>query len=208
MSTGRRPGYRLMDYFVVEGLNSFACTLLLLSLFFWTKGRFGFGELENLLLGVAQGVVYIGSARLGGRWSDRLGYDRMLMVGVGGTGVVALGGWLLPGPWGPFVLIGTFMFFMGLTWPALEAVVMHVGSPMSAPRRLGIYNMVWSATGALGFFASGWLFGWRPDAVIWGAGVVFMVELVWLGVRRGGGRACDVAGGGPEPHVGERPPRG
>ncbi|MCP5489422.1 MAG: MFS transporter [Verrucomicrobia bacterium] len=182
-----RPTQTLSDYLVIAGLNSFACTLFILSLFFWTRTRFGFTDGQNLLLGVVQGAIYVFAARWGGSFSDRIGHDRCFGLGITGMALATLPGWMLPDPWGPYVMMAFFITSMGFTWPALQAAVIRVPGKLTIPRRLGIYNVIWSSTGAIGFFASGAIFRWNPDAVIWGAGLIFIAELAWIALRRGSG---------------------
>lgn len=49
------------------------------------------------------------------------------------------------------------------------------------PNRLGLYNVVWALGDGLGFAASGWLFSWRPDSIVWMAGVIHLLQ--WLGFK-------------------------
>jgi predicted MFS family arabinose efflux permease len=46
---------------------------------------------------------------------------------------------------------------MCFTWPNLEALVSENEPPRSLARRVGIYNVVWAATGAVAYSAGGWL---------------------------------------------------
>lgn len=178
------PRLRLHDYFVIEGLNSFACTIFGSCLFFWTRARYGYSDAANLWLGTVQGLVYTIAPVLGGRWGDRHGHDRMVSIGTLGMLLAAALTWLLHLPWLPFLTLPLFIISMCLTWPSLEAaVVLHPGR-LSTPDRLGIYNMVWSGLGSVGFFAAGALFRLAPDAILLAVLGFHAVQGVWLMIPR------------------------
>lgn len=174
------PRLRLHDYYFIEGFNSFACTIFGSCLFFWTRARYGYSDTANLWLGTLQGLVYTVAPVLGGRWGDRCGHDLMVRIGTLGMLAAAALTWLLHVPWLPFFTLPLFIVSMCLTWPSLEAaVVLHPGR-LSTPDRLGIYNMVWSGLGSLGFFAAGALFRLTPDAILLAVLGFHAVQFAWL----------------------------
>ncbi len=206
--TPATPGrLRLADYYVIEGLNSAAATLFLLSIFFWTKHRFGFSDGANLLLGVAQGICYLIFSPLGGRLGDRAGYLRVVLISVGAAILLLLGGLAVPGAWMPFVLIAAYTAAMALIWPSLEGAIMHAPGRLTMPQRAAMYNIVWALAGALGFFASGALFAWRPDAVLGCPVLLHAAQLVWIALRRAGAAAADARAAMDMPHGGDTVPR-
>jgi MFS family permease len=48
------------------------------------------------------------------------------------------------------------------------------------PNRLGLYNVMWALGDGIGFAASGWLFSWRPDSIVWVAGGIHLLQWLWL----------------------------
>ncbi|NLF37914.1 MFS transporter [bacterium] len=196
---------RLAEYYCIEGLNSFACTLFINSIYFWTRARFGFSDTMNLLLGATQGGVYVLAARWGGKASDRLGYDRQMLATLALMAAVLSIGWWPPLTMAPYIVLALLTIGMGAFWPANEAVVMHSPGALSMPQRLGAYNVVWSLMGALGFFASGALFDVHANLIFLVPAALFVVEIVWLlrpsrGTTRAGVTAMAL------PHTGVRVP--
>jgi MFS family permease len=171
---------RLPDYFVIEGLNAFACTIFGSCLYFWTRARYGYSDADNLWLGSLQGLAYVLVPPLGGRLGDRWGHDHLVRAGTLGMLAATLLTWLIHLPWLPFLTLPLFIAAMSLTWPSLEAaVVLHPGR-LSTPDRLGIYNLVWSALGSISFFSAGALFQFTPDAMLLAVLVFHALQLAWL----------------------------
>lgn len=175
-----RPKLPLLQYFLLEGVNAFNGTIFLYCIFFWTSRRFGYSASDNLFLTATHGLTYIVATRFGGRLSDRLGYDRMLSFCFLGMAATLLLGWI-PSWWGtPFVVMMAYSFFIGPTWPTLEAVVLHCPGKTSVPNRLGFYNISWALGDAVGFACGALLFPWHPDSVLWVPGILHAVKWVWL----------------------------
>lgn len=174
------PRLRLHDYFIVEGLNAFACTIFGSCLYFWARARYGYSDADNLWLGSWQGLLYMLVPPLGGRLGDRWGHERMVRAGTLGMLAATLLTWLVHLPWLPFLTLPLFIAAMSLTWPSLEAaVVLHPGR-LSTPDRLGIYNVVWSVLGSLSFFSAGALFRLAPDAMLLAVLAFHLLQLAWL----------------------------
>ena len=168
----------LPAYFTIEGLSSFASTLFQQGIFFWTTGRFHYTDTENLLLGATMGLVYVIMSISGGRMADRMGCDRSMQTGFLGVAVSVLA--LLRCNWHytPFLMAALYVGSIALVWPSIEAAIMHADSRMAAPKRLGMYNTVWSLTGAAGFFVSGFLVTWDIDAIVWIPAAVIGAQLL------------------------------
>ena len=192
---------RLPDYYVIEGINAFACTIVGACLFFWTRARYGFSDTENLLLGCVQGLFYVLVPPLGGRLGDRFGHDRLVLIGT--VGMLLAEALLLAvhQRWVPFLALPIFIAAMSLTWPSLEAaVVIHPGR-LSTPDRLGLYNVVWACVGAASFFSAGALFRLAPDAILVAALLAHLGQLAWQLFPRGTQLKAEVE---RAPHRGDR----
>ena len=141
--------------FVLEGMNSFATVYYFYYLYFFMHRVHGFHNKANLELAALNGLVCMVSSWGGGKFCQRFGYFLSLKVGftlmaaslAAGLGATSVTGQVL-------VMVGT-TFGMGFTWPALEALVSHGESPARLPGMIGIYNVVWAATGALAYFTGG-----------------------------------------------------
>lgn len=185
------PGrLRLHDYYVIEGLNAFACTILGSCIYFWTRARYGYDDATNLWLGGLQGIFYVLMPPLGGRLGDRFGHARMTLLGTLGMIVASVLLLAVHQAWMPFLALPLFISAMSLSWPSLEAaVVLHPGR-LSTPDRLGIYNVVWSSLGSLSFFSAGALFRIAPDTILWTALAIHIAQAAWLLWPRGEAPAC------------------
>jgi 8-oxo-dGTP diphosphatase len=159
--------HTIATYYLVGGINSLAATLFTYCSFFWARGTFGFSDEWNLRMGALQGVAAVLSAHFGGRLGDRLGFDRLLKIALPVLVAILLSGAWLHWHWTPLLFTTLYVAVVVSTWPSVEASVLHAPSRLSMPSRLGYYNIVWSATSALGFLLAGWIYRWQPAAILW-----------------------------------------
>ena len=153
-----RPSPSKTGYYVLEGLNSFATAYYFNYLMFLLRDVHGFGNLQNLTVSAVHGFIYIGGSWYGGRFGQRHGYFTSLRIGFGGMAAAVVVGWLVPALWGQLLALGLWTITMCFTWPILEALVSEHETPDRLPDRVGLYNVVWAGTAALGFSCGGWLF--------------------------------------------------
>ena len=158
----------LKRYYLLEGLNALGTNVFFLGVFFHARINHGFSDGANLMLAAAQGAAYVLATRTGGRLADRVGADRSIALGLAGMCLSLLGGWLLPQAAALFAAIALYSASTALTWPALEAAIARTPGRTALARRAGLYNVIWSLTGAVGFFFSGPLFALQPDTVFLG----------------------------------------
>lgn len=174
--------------FILEGLNSVATTLYFFYLFVFMAKVYGFGDRENLILSATYGLLYAVCARGGGRFGQRFGYRTALGLGFGIMALALGAGFLartLSGHIGSMVV---WTFGVCLTWPNLEALVSEKELPVRLPGIVGIYNIVWAATGAVAFFSGGAMIealGLR--SIFWVPIVIHCVQLALLFLERGEG---------------------
>lgn len=142
-------------YFVIEGLNSFGTTYYFYYFYFFMRQQFGFGDKANLALAALNGFVYMFAAWWGGRFAQRTGYFTALKLGF----ALMLGALLLgaqaESASGQIVVMLVAVIGMCFTWPTLEALVSEGETPLGLQRMVGIYNVVWAATGAVAYFIGG-----------------------------------------------------
>lgn len=173
----------LGDYYLLEGLNSGAATLFLLSIFFWTRARFGFSDAANLWLGVVQGGIYIAFSWYGGRMADRIGYHRAIGWSIAAAVCILSALLVAPWPMAPYLVMALYTAAMAMIWPSLEAAIVHTPGRWTTPQRVAIYNVTWAAAGVMGFFASGQLFTWWHGAIIVVPVGLHVAQLGWLALR-------------------------
>ena len=168
-----RPSPSKTGYYVLEGLNSFATAYYFNYLMFLLRDLHGFANLQNLTVSAVHGFLYIGASWLGGRFGQRSGYFVSLRIGFGGMAASIAVGWLVPALWGQLLALGLWTFTMCFTWPILEALVSEHETAARLPNRVGLYNVIWAGTAALGFSCGGWIFEhlghaslyWLPIAI-------------------------------------------
>jgi len=141
--------------FLLEALNGFASSLYFNYIFFFLREHFGFGAKGNLLFCAANGLIYAIGAFYGGKFAQRRGYFRALTIGwwtVIASQLIALFSVSVTGQW-----IAMIVWTLGIcvTWPTFEALTCEGESVATLPRKVGIYNVVWSVAFALGLFLGG-----------------------------------------------------
>jgi hypothetical protein len=152
-------------YYVVEALASQGSVLLLNCIFFFTHQAFHWTVTQNLMLASGQGVFYVCGALSASAVSGRIGRRRMFL-GIQAVllslAVIAL---LLPRPTiVPFVLL-VYTAFSAAAWPALESLVSGDAGGVVLSKRLGMYNLVWSANNAITLAVSGAVIQRWPSGV-------------------------------------------
>lgn len=163
MPSSRRD---LRVVYAVEGITCVGTNLLLLGIYFYTQEKLGWGLMQNFLLAAAQGLVYVAGSLLAHPVTVWLGGRRNALVAIYG-GMAALAG--LAGaassPWLITTLLLLYTLVTSLNWPMLESLVSSDVDAHELSRRVGVYNLVWSGTGALAIAANGALIAYAPLGV-------------------------------------------
>jgi predicted MFS family arabinose efflux permease len=142
-------------YFILEGLNSFAVVYFFYYLYFYMQKVYGFGNKANLALAAMNGGTYALTAWFGGRFAQRFGYFPALKLGFA-VMALALGlGWALDSVAGEILVMVLVVVGMSFTWPTLEALVSENEPAAGLQHMIGVYNVVWATTAAVGNFIGG-----------------------------------------------------
>jgi predicted MFS family arabinose efflux permease len=142
-------------YFALEGLNSFGTTYYFYYLYFFAQKSFGFDNKANLALAALNGGIYAVAAWWGGRYAERAGYFTALKTGFAIMLASLLAGIAVQSAAGQVLVMCGTVIGMCFTWPTLEALVSHGESRHGVQQMVGVYNVVWAATGALAYFSGG-----------------------------------------------------
>jgi predicted MFS family arabinose efflux permease len=143
--------------FILEGLNGFASSIYFNYIFFFLRDNFGFGAKGNLLFCAVNGLIYAIGAFYGGKIAQRRGYFPSL---IGGWAIMVFalivaffsGEQSIAGHWTAMIF---WTIGVCVTWPCLEATTCEGESAATLPRKVGIYNFVWSIAFAVGLFSGG-----------------------------------------------------
>jgi predicted MFS family arabinose efflux permease len=141
--------------FAIEALNSFATVYYFYYFYFMMKTQFGFGNKANLVLAALNGATYALASWWGGRCAQRYGYARTLKWGLATMAAAMLVGLLLTSAAGQIAVFVVAVVGMSLTWPTLEALVSEGETGVRLQEMVGIYNVVWASTAAIGSFLGG-----------------------------------------------------
>lgn len=142
-------------YFILEGLNSFAVVYFFYYLYFYMQKVYGFGNKANLALAAMSGATYALTAWYGGRFAQRFGYFTALKLGFAIMAVALALGWGLSSVAGEILVMVLTVVGMSFTWPTLEALVSENEPASGLQHMVGVYNVVWAATAAVGNFTGG-----------------------------------------------------
>jgi MFS family permease len=146
-----------VGYFVLEGLNSFATSFYFYYLFFFMQRQFGFGNLGNLSLAALNGFIYTFVAWFGGSFGQRFGYFKALGVGFTTLATALLLGTQAHSPMSQVGVLMAWSVGICFIWPTLEALVSEQEDALGLQQMIGIYNLVWAASGAVAYFFGGML---------------------------------------------------
>src|SRR5688500_14796557 len=157
------------NVFILEGLNGFASSIYFNYIFFFLKEHFAFGPKGNLLFAAANGLIYAIGAFYGGKFAQRRGYFTALSTGLATMIVSMIVGLFSSTIVGQSVTMVIWTLGVCVTWPCLEALSCEGESAETLPRKVGIYNVVWSIAFALGLFLGGTIIealGWKSMFII------------------------------------------
>src|SRR5262245_14288583 len=146
--------------FVLEGLNSFATAYYFYYFYFYMHQVYGFGNKTNLLLAALNGGTYALSSWSAGKFSQRFGYFSGLKLGfIIMMTSLAVGGFLTSAVGHTLVMLCAVVG-MAFTWPTLEALTAEGETNESMSHMVGVYNLVWAALAAVGYFVGGAVLDW------------------------------------------------
>jgi MFS family permease len=169
------------NYYVIEGMNSFGTVYYAYYLFFFMQHRFGFDNKKNLMLSAAYGAIYTIGSWLGGRFGQRFGFFNALKIGFVTMAASLLIGTQSHSALGQIGVMAGMVMGMCLTWPTLEALVSEGETPVTLPRCIGIYNLVWAGTGALSFFIGGTMLDkLGPQSIFYVPASVFLLQFAFV----------------------------
>ncbi|MFI5377969.1 MAG: MFS transporter [Tepidisphaerales bacterium] len=141
--------HRLIALTAVEFLASTAGTFTSVGLPFYTTHIFHWGLRGNSLMAVMQGIVYVTaslSANLVQSKAGRIGVLRALYLVMSAAACVAF---FLPRAGLVIAAVLAYAACAGICWPILESLVAGSATGETLSRRLGAYNVVWSAAGVV-----------------------------------------------------------
>jgi len=178
-------------------INSLSAGLVTSGIFVLTAEGFGFSALQNFLLGVVLGVMYIIGA-LGAQRLTR--FLRRLIPGLSSRGIlvaimIALGsltalpavvcGFGKPAPgaggeWSVWVMITLYSPITGILWPMVESFLSGGRRGKELRATIGLWNVIWSAALVIGAWSISRFVGNAPGAALVGLGALQIASIAIL----------------------------
>ncbi|QOV87980.1 hypothetical protein IPV69_17120 [Humisphaera borealis] len=152
---------------------------------FYTKDRFGWGLTENFRLAAAQGVVYVMGALSAHALTSRLSHRVATIALHSAMALACLAGVLAADRSAVAAVVAVlfaYTFFSAVAWPILESLVSVGTTGPTLARRLGVYNVVWPAVGAVVLAISGTVIERLPIGVFLVPAIAHLVciGLAWM----------------------------
>ena len=144
----------------LTAIESFATILIERGVYFYTHGKLGFTDAENLMLALGFGAAYVVGALASHGASERLRERRMLLMVIGGQVLAHMV--LCLRPTSAVVVVGTMVIGLlnGLKWPVIESYIGAGRTPSETVRSVGRFNLSWSAAVPLALVVAGPVIGW------------------------------------------------
>lgn len=196
----------LATTFFIEAILSFACSFLFIGIFFYTARVFQWDLTRNFLLASAQGAVYVVSALASQKIVRVMGGRRLMIVSHIILAGISLAGVLVSNHVLLTVIIIGYVPLIAINWPVIEAAAAANADPHTLSRRIGLYNIIWAATGAIGLALQGTLMRYDARSVFFIPMVIHIVIVLLVLARKRYGRApapgSQIA---PPPHLAPEP---
>jgi MFS family permease len=180
LATSSAARRHLARVFTLEALGSVGANLLMFGIFFYMQKRYGWGAKRNLLLASAQGVSYIIGALAINPLSLRISRRTLLIFLHAAMAGIACAGALLPNPILIVAFVLAYPLFSGAQWPLLESLIAIGASPEQVSRRISVYNIVWSGTGAITIALCGIVIAHFPSGIFFATAFAHLIAAILL----------------------------
>jgi MFS family permease len=163
---GQAPPRGLPILYLIEACASIAANFMMVGIFFFMQDQFKWQSRANLLLAATQGAVYVIGALAATPLSKIFGRRKLLRILNSILAMLALAGFFFPGEKSMAAMVLAYAMFAACQWPALESLVSSGPARLDLSRRISIYNLVWSGTGAITVAVSGTIIHFYPPGVL------------------------------------------
>lgn len=168
-------------YFVLEGLNAFACSYYFNYLFFFLRDAFNFSNRENLAVCALHGLIYAFASWQGGKLVEKIGRKKAMRIGFLGMSVALLAGGMYPKIGFLFVVLAGWTISMCLIWPSIESLISENETPTTLPDMVGLYNIVWAVCSALAYFVGGAIYeNFGILSIFWVPPIIHLIQFSTL----------------------------
>jgi hypothetical protein len=157
---------RLVPLLVIAFLTDLAAVFAARGVPFLCHKELGFGDVGNLLLTFAFGVVYVPAALLSHRLCGRFGERRCLI----GTYLLDITAYVVTAalwrhPAAVFLLLAVLGATNGVKWPVLESYVSAGRASHLQARAIGLFNLSWAGSFPVALFGAGPIIDAWPSGI-------------------------------------------
>jgi MFS family permease len=198
-AAARRRGAGLWRAYACESLASIGSSLLQVGIFLYTTHYFGWTMRQNFLLACGQGAVYVAGSLSTARVAAWCGGRRRALIVIYAvlTALSLLAALAAKSPPLLVAAVLAYILFSAGNWPAVESLVTAGADAHAMSRRVGAYNLVWSATNFVTFATSGTIIEhWQAGMFVVPAVVHAISMGLMIGYRGDGGAAAGGGSGG------------
>jgi MFS family permease len=160
--------------------ESVATILLERALYFYTRDRLGFSDLENLWLALAFGATYTVGAALSHWVANRTSEKQILVGTMAAFLILHLALAVYPKSAAIVAAFAVIGGFQGLRWPVAESYASAGLAPREQASVIGLYNIAWASAVPVALVASGPLIGLGKPFLFFGAAAVINVVGILL----------------------------
>jgi MFS family permease len=174
------PPAFLVRVFLLEALGSVGANLMQYGIFFYMQKRFGWGARQNLVLSSAQGMVYVVGALASTPLAHKFDRQKLLCLSTIVLIACTIIAVYVPTPAVIVVLLLAYVIASAAQWPLLESLISIGADSDQLSRRISIYNLVWSGTGAVTVAGCGVIIARSQNGIFWAAAAAHVVALLLL----------------------------
>lgn len=160
---------RLGIVLFITACESFASILIQRGVYFYAEDKLGWNDADNLWLALSLGSVYVVSAVVSHRVSDRFGERPVLVAAL--SGQLFCYAALLIQPDGVVLAVSATVFngLSGFKWPVIESYVSAGRTPQQTKQAIGRFNMVWATAVPASLLVTGPIIQfWSPGLFVGG----------------------------------------
>jgi MFS family permease len=170
----------LIRILCLEAFGSVGANLLQFGIFFYMHKRFDWGARQNLLLSCAQGSVYVVGALSATPLARRFDHQKLLKVCILVLVASTILAVFVPSPAIIVLLLLAYVAASAIQWPILESLISIGADSDQLSRRISIYNLVWSGTGAVTVATCGIIIAKSQHGIFWAAAAAHVLAFALL----------------------------
>jgi len=177
---------RFARLLLISFLESFATVLIQRGLYFYTEDVLHYTQLQNLMLAVPVGGLYIFSALISHRMTQRFGEKPVLIVSLVAQLLFIVPVFFWPSEIIIWIGASLFNFCGGFKWPILQSYVSAGRTPKQTAKPLGRFNMTWASAVPISIVVCGPIINYFPRGlfIVGAACTVISLMLIRPLVRR------------------------